>query len=456
MSTPHLENLDDARPVVRPSVCEYESGPRRHQPQDVPPGDVDAAVREPVPQNLPRFGWAGVSLLVFAMLLVLSGLFVLGYRPTAAQRERAHQAAAEVADRLPVVSIITPRRPTSGSQLTLPANLAAFQQTAVYPRANGYLRRLLVDIGDRVAADELLAELDTPELDAQITQMRAAARQREASLEKAKMDLALAQTTLDRYDEAGQTGAVARQELDERRTQVDQARAGMNVAVADLEAARAEIQQLEALKGFARITAPFAGVVTARNYDVGALLSPENRSNTRPLFQMEQTDTLRVFVNVPQPYAISVQVGQDALVEVNNYPGRNFGGKLVRTAGSIDPATRTLRAEIHVPNGERELYAGMYGRAKLQLTANRDAWIVPTGALVYNADGLSLATLNGDTVAYKKVAVGRDYGTEIEVLEGVLGDDRVIANPGEHIREGSRVRVAPASQPAPGLANKQE
>ncbi|HOA75396.1 MAG TPA: efflux RND transporter periplasmic adaptor subunit [Phycisphaerae bacterium] len=403
--------------------------------------DGEAIVRETVPTDLPRIGVGAVLLLVAALLCLLGGLFVLGYLPAKARHERAHATAAALTGSAPVVSVVRPEPPADSTELVLPANVEAFQQTAIYPRASGYLHRLAVDIGDTVEANQLLAELETPETDAQLGRARAAAQQAEASLAKAEVDLALAESTFRRYDEVAQAGGVARQELDEKRTQVDQARAGVNVARANLEAARAEIQHLEALKSFARITAPFAGVITARNYDVGALLSP---SSARPLFQMEQIDTLRVFVNVPQTSATAIEPGQKAELRVSNYPGRAFQGKLVRSAGSIDPTTRTLRVEIHVPNTDRLLYAGMYGQVRLTLTKNRHAWLVPASALIYNADGLSVAIVENDAVHFREVTAGRDHGTRIEILEGLTGTEQVITNPGEHLLEGLPVEVVAA------------
>lgn len=425
--------------VMDESEC-VPPGSSRHRVEAAPP-------RESIPADLPRVGLAAVAVFALAFVALLAGLFVLGYLPTKARQDRAHQAAAALADDRPVVSTAKPRRPSDSAELVLPANVEAFQQTAIYPRASGYLRRLLVDIGDKVEADQILAELDTPEIDAQLNQARATATQAEASLQKAQVDLTLADSTLHRYDNVQQAGAVAQQELDEKRTQVDQAKAGVNVARANLEAARAQIQQLEALKGFARITAPFGGVVTARNYDAGALLSP-NATGGKPLFQMEQIDTLRVFVNVPQSYSTGIQPGQDAELRVSNYPGRAFQGKLVRSAGSIDSSTRTMRVEIHVPNTDRQLYAGMYGQVKLKLSKSGEAWVVPASALIYNADGLSLAIAREGTAHFQKVTAGRDYGKEIEILEGLTGHELVITNPGEHLTEGSPVQVVAASQPS--------
>jgi RND family efflux transporter MFP subunit len=419
----------------------------RHPAVDVRHEQANHAIKEMVPTNLPRIGIVAVLLLVVSFAALLAGLFVLGHRPVAERQKRALEQAANVSNARPVVSVARPRRQASSSELSLPANVEAFQQTAIYSRSSGYVRRLLVDIGDRVQADQLLAELDTPEINAQLSQAKATVQQAEASLDKAQVDLKLAESTLHRYDDVALAGGVAQQELDEKRTQLDQARAGLNVAQANVEAARAQVQQLTALQGFARITAPFAGVITARNYDTGALLTPSNLSSTKPLFQMEQIDTLRVFVDVPQSYADSVKAGQQGQLQVRNFSGRSFSGAVVRSAGSIDASTRTLRVEIHVPNKDNLLYAGMYGQVRLQVTRDQQVLIVPASALVYNADGLSLATVQDGKVHFVKVTAGRDSGTEIEILDGLSGDDQVVTNPGEHIQENMLVDMVITTQP---------
>ncbi len=408
-------------------------------------GDL-TVTREVVPADLPRIGFIGMALLALAGILVLGGLFLLGHFPNVRRSALARDDASAMTQALPVVSVLKPRPQARSTDLTLPADVQALKQTSVYPRANGYLRRMLVDIGDRVEADQLLAELDTPEVNAQLNQAQAAVQQAEASLKKAQVDTTLAESTLQRYQEAARTGAVAQQDLDEKRTQVDQAKASLNVAQANLAAGRAQVEQLQAMQSFARITAPFAGVITARNYDVGALLSPSNLSATKPLFQMEQIDTLRVFVNVPQTYATVVQPGQDAELEVRNYSGKLFRGKVVRSSGSIDQATRTLRVEIHVPNAEGLLYAGMYGQAQLHLAQDAKVYLVPSSALIFNADGLSLGLVENGVVRFQRVSAGRDFGVEIEIIQGLSGEERVVTNPGEHMRAGSHVQVVAAGQ----------
>jgi RND family efflux transporter MFP subunit len=394
--------------------------------------------------GLPKIGTAGVALLAMLFVAMLSGLFVLGYLPYRKLQAEIRSEAAEARDERPVVNASVPKRQNVGTRLVLPADVCAYQQTKISPRTNGYLKRQGVDIGDRVKAGQLLAEIDTPEVDAQLNQARAAVQQSKANLDKAQMAFALSQTTLKRYQDAVKSGGVAQQDFDEKRTQLDQARGSLDVARATLVYSEAEVQRLEALQSFEKVTAPFDGVITARNYDLGALLSATTSGGGKELFQIEQNDRLRVFVKVPQAYASSVKAGQKAGLVVRNYPGRSFEGTVTRSTGSIDPATRTLRVEIDVENRENLLFAGMYGQVHFEIMQDRPPLLVPTAALVYNADGLSLAIVRGGKVHFQKVSTGRDLGMEMEILEGLVGDEMIISNPGEQIREGSEVQVVSA------------
>jgi RND family efflux transporter MFP subunit len=431
-------------------------GARRVPPASSAPEEEAAQVR---PADLPKVGTAAVAGLALLFVVMLTGLFVLGYLPHRRLQAEFRAEAADGKDGRPVVNAVVPTRQNRATNLVLPADIQAFQHTSICPRTNGYLKRLLVDIGDRVHAGQLLAEIDTPEVDAQLNQARAAVEQSKANLEKARMTFALAQTTLRRYQDAVKSGGVAQQDFDEKSSQLDQARASLNVANAAVTFSQAEVQRLEALQGFEKVTAPFDGIICARNYDIGALLAATGTGSGKELFQIDQTDTLRVFVKVPQAYATAVQPGQKAALQVRNYPGRSFEGRVTRFAGSIDPTTRTLRVEIDVPNRENLLFGGMYGQIKLDVTNGQPPLLVPTNALVYNADGLSLAVVRGGKIHFQKVSTGRDLGAEIEILEGLAGDELVVSNPGEQIREGCEVQAvltarggAATSRPAPSVA----
>ena len=271
-------------------------------------------------------------------------------------------------------------------------------------------------------------------------------QQAQAGIVKAQSNVTLADTTYRRYSDV-LAGGVSDQDRDEKRAQLDQAKADLKVATANESAAKAEVQRLEAMQGFKNVTAPFAGVITARNYDVGALMSSSSTTTTKELFQLDQTNPLRVFVKVPQSHAAGIQQGQPAELLVRNYPGRAFAGSITRSAGSIDSATRTLRVEIDVTNADNLLFAGMYGQVRLRANQQQPPLLVPSSALIYNADGLSLAVAREGRVHFQKVAAGRDLGVEIEILEGLSDHDQVISDPSEQLKEGMEVELAPMSQP---------
>ena len=416
---------------------------RPHSTPGTPPVGADPAAAvghaSEMPRDLPRIGTVAVMALVLVIAALLGGLFVIGYRPYVALHQNL---AAEVLalDAPPVVEAARPQRQEAAFHLLLPADVQSYQETSVYPRANGYLKRLGADIGDRVKAGQVLAEIDAPELDAQLSQARADVQQAQAQIEKVTLDAVLARTTLRRY-EGVEVGGVSKQQVDEKRTQLQQAEAGLNLARASLASSQAEVQRLEALLSFKNVAAPFSGVVTERNYDVGALLSATTAGSGSPLFRVEQTDLLRVFVQVPQAHAESVAVGLSVKLSVRNHPGRTFEGKVTRSAGAINTDTRTLRVQAEVPNPDGLLLAGMYGQVSFPVVQNPPPLMIPTSALVYNAEGLSVAVVLEGKAHYRQVTVGRDLGMQVEVLTGLTGDELVIGNPGERIREGTTVQV---------------
>jgi RND family efflux transporter MFP subunit len=435
------------RPVIPAGAGIPEVAPGGSHEAGVP-GSIDFEPAEALPTDLPRIRTFGVVLLAIFLMALLGGLFLLGYRPYRAMKSEILADATEARDAQPIVTAVRPRLQDQAVALELPAQVQSWEQTAIYPRANGYLKRYLVDIGDRVEAGQLLAEIDTPEVDAQLSQARAAVEQAKANIEKAATDLALAQTTWKRYENVG-SGGVSQQELDEKRTQVDQAKAGLNVARANLVAAEMDVKRLEALQGFQKVTAPFAGRISTRNYDVGALLSPGNSGPGKELFQVDRTDKMRVFVKVPQGYATGIKEGQTAELAIRNYPGRPFEGKVSRFAATLDSSTRTLRTELDVPNREGLLLGGMYGTVKFKVTQDRPPLLVPTSALVYDAAGRQLALVRNGKVHMQSVSLGRDLGMELEILDGLSPDDLLIANPGQRIREGVQVQIAQPRQPVP-------
>ena len=383
------------------------------------------------------------------LTLVAAGfalLFVLGGLPRFRAYRHARAAAEEEAAGKPVVEAGRPARERAAGELTLPADVRAWQTTSLYPRTTGYIKTLLVDIGDRVSADQLLAEIATPEVDAELLQARAALDQARTAAERTESDYQLAQATLVRYEGFARSGGVTQQQLDERRSAERQAWAALQGGKANVSAAAANVSRLEALQGFERVAAPFPGTVATRGYDIGALVSPGSSGPGRELFRIDRTDILRVFIDAPQQYVGEMQIGREAAVTVRNYPGRSFSGTIARTAGSLDPGTRTLRVEIDVTNAENLLFAGMYGEVRLPIT-RAPALLIPTSATLFDTEGTRVALVKDDRVHFQKVTLGRDLGKNIEVLEGLHPDDLVIRNPGQRLVEGGPVRTASGSPP---------
>lgn len=359
----------------------------------------------------------------FIVLLIAAAAFVFGWLPRAKERAVVKSDARELA--IPTVQLIAPAPAKAAPPLVLSGELKANAEASINARASGYVRRWLVDIGARVEQGQLLAELDTPELDRELAQARAELNQSEAARD-------LASTTAVRWREmlAGKT--VSPQETDEKA-------ADLELKKATVEASRAKVQRLEDLLGYNRITAPFAGTITARNLDVGQLVT---EGAGRELFHLTQTDKLRVFVRVPQSYARAVAVGQTAELAAPELPGRIFAGKIARTAGAMDAASRTLLTEIEVDNSKGELLAGSYTQVRL-IDAKPDAPLtLPSNTLLFRPEGPQVAVVANDRVSMRTVQLGRDFGTAVEILVGLTDAERVVLNPADSLVDGVEVRVA--------------
>ena len=312
------------------------------------------------------------------------------------------------------------RRNAAAQNLALPGTLQGFVQAPISARASGYLQRWTKDIGTRVAKGELLAEIETPEIDQQLGQAVAARDQ-------AAANLALTRSTVERWEGLRKKDVVSQQDLDERRSAVTQAQA--NLAAADANVAR-----LRQLEDFKRVVAPFAGVITRRNVDVGDLID-----STRPLFMLSQTDPLRVYVSVPQAYAHLVKVGQAVVVTQGELRGQRFAGQVARTAGAIDTATRTLQVEVALPNRNDTLLPGAYVQVTLPLQASQSL-LAPTNTLLFRAGGTMVAVLDAQArVTLRRVSVGRNYGTEFEVIDGISDRERLVLNPPDWLADGQTV-----------------
>jgi RND family efflux transporter MFP subunit len=332
------------------------------------------------------------------------------------------------------VAVTKPERGKADQSITLPGTIQPLTDAAIFARTNGYLRKRYADLGTRVKKGQLLAEIDTPEVDQQLQQSR-------ADLVTAEANARLAKTTADRYQDLIKSESVSRQDL-------DNAVGGFEARNAEVESARANASRLQQLQGFSRIYAPFDGVITARNTDIGALIG--SGSASRELFHVADTSRVRVFVSVPQVYSQAARAGLEATLTLREFPGRTFTGRINRTAEAIDVASRTLLTEVDVDNAKGELLPGAYAEVQIRLPPGSSSFRLPVNTLIFRAEGLQIATVKGGHIVMQTVTLGRDFGTVVEVLTGLGGGEEVVINPPDSLIAGQPVRVA-----SPGDAGAQ-
>ncbi len=404
------------KPPVNDGIEVMEAPPTT--PRFDPPGAEKAA---------PRPKLRLLAGLVAAVIIVA---LLAGLLPRLFQRAALRAETRELA--IPTVSVVSPAPGKAAAGLSLPAEIKAFTEAPVHARANGYLKRRLVDIGAAVEAGQLLAEIDTPELDQELARTRAELAQADAAL-------GLARITAARWAELLKTASVSEQEAAEKQ-------ADLALKSATVEAGRANVRRLEELQSFARVTAPFAGVITARNIDLGDLISA---NSGRELFRLAQTSTLRVFVRVPQTAARSIAIGLTAELTLPELPGRVFAAKVARTAGAMEPGSRTLLTELEVDNAQGEILAGSYAQVRFRELKQEAALTLPANTLIFRAEGPQVGVVNADgKVELHRVEVGRDFGPTIEIFEGISLGDRVILNPADSLVSGVTVRLAEPARPA--------
>ena len=390
---------------------------------------------------------AGRWVLVGGILiaLTLAAALFAATLPRVRNEKQLNTAAAQTAKTPPRVSVVTARRAPATSEHVLPGNAQAFREAALYARTTGYLKRWLVDIGDRVSERQLIAEIDAPDVDDQLAQARSNLNLAKANLLVSDANLGLAKITLGRDIRA--RDATTPETIDQDQAQVKTAEAQVESAKANIQANQATVQQYVDLQSFQKIIAPFPGVITARNVDPGALIIADNPTGMREMFHIMQTDPLRVFVNVPQVYATRIVPGQDAVVYQEQAPLKQFAGKVTRTANALDPNTRTLLTEVDVPNPQNALQPGMYLQVKFTAVRGVSAVMIPSAALVIRNDGAFVPVLDQQNrVHYRKVGRGRDYGAEVEILTGLDGGETVVVYPGDALPEGQEVEPVPASK----------
>jgi RND family efflux transporter MFP subunit len=374
-----------------------------------------------VPPAPPRKALAIVGAVVLVLVIAaIVSLVIRSNESKALARETERSA-------IPFVAVVSPTLEKPDDNLTLPSTLQAFKESPIYARTSGYLLNWTKDIGSKVHQGELLARIDTPEVDQELLQARATRQQVEAQMQFAK-------TSSDRWQNLRKSDAVSQQEADTQSSGYDQARA--NLAAAD-----ANVRRLEQLESFKNVYAPFDGVITRRNVDPGALITAG--SGGRELFDLAQVNPIRVFLNVPQSYASEMKVGTHASVDLQEMPGQNFVGTIARTADSIDPATRTLLVEVDIPNKDGRLLPGAYAQVHIHAGVNVRKLMVPVNAMLFRQEGAQVGVVGADNVVHlRPISIGRDYGTSLEILEGVQESDRVIINPSDSLQDGQKVNIA--------------
>jgi RND family efflux transporter MFP subunit len=374
------------------------------------------------------------------LLVVLLAAFALGYLPRRGKR-MALSAATESSQRsLLRVEVIAPKLGASDRALQLPGTIQPLQTTVLFARASGFVRAWHADIGDRVKVGQILAEIETPELDQELLQGRAQLLQTRASLAQSKANRKLAQANLGRARSLAPSGVVSRAELELNEAQAEVGEANVTVAEANVAAQQANIRRLEQLKAFSRVTAPFAGTITQRMVEVGALVTA---GNGQPLFRLAAMDPARVFVQVPQDVAPSVRTGESGNVTLREYPGRTFSGKVERAAGALDEATRTMNTEVRVPNPDGALLPGMYAEIALTLPATHRVLELPATALLNDSRGQRVAVIDGQRKLHLvPVVVERDNGTTVDISSGLSGDESVVKIGSAAFVEGMQVEVA--------------
>ena len=365
----------------------------------------------------------------YLVAAVLAILFLVAAIVGIASRFSEHKALAKETEALavPYVSVIHPKAEPPQDELVLPSTLQAYIESPIYARTNGYLKKWYRDIGSHVREGELLADIETPEIDQELMQARAARDQSAAQVEIAK-------TSAKRWENLQKMDAVAQQETDERNSNYAQAQA--NLAAAD-----ANVRRLEQMESFKHIYAPFSGTITKRNVDIGALINAGNTGPNQQLFNIARTDPIRVYVSVPEVYADSVKPGVKANLQLSSNTSRIFSGSVVRNADAIDPGTRTLLTEIDVPNPKGELLPGAYAQVHFALKVQVDRLTIPVNAMLTRAEGTMAAVVDGDKVELKPIVIGRDYGREVEVLSGIRQSDQIVLNPSDSLESGQQVSV---------------
>jgi RND family efflux transporter MFP subunit len=379
--------------------------------------------------------WA--PLLVVLALAIALTFGIWRHLQEKGQREDFAKKTSEVS-----AEYVNVKRDSKPQELILPGNIAAVEEATIYARANGYIKRWLVDIGARVTSGQLLAEIETPEVEQQLLQAAGVLKQSEANFE-------IARVTAQRWKELVDQKVVSKQENDEKQS-------AFLAAAASLAAAKANVGQLQQLVAFNQVTAPFSGTITTRKIDVGALVSEGGGTAGTPLFTLARTDPVEIYVKVPEENAPSIHDGMAAAIVVQELKPHEFAGKVVRNSGALDFQSRTLLTEVEIQNHDGTLLAGMYAQVKFTLVDTNSPLIIPSTAFVFRGTGTQVVILDKDNkVHWQRISVGRDFGTRMEVTGGLAENSRVVLNPTDDLREGLVVAPKPAAEEKSGADAKQ-
>ena len=414
--------------------------PKKANIQDRIDPDTDRAPEKTeTPQ---RRGRGGMLFGSIALLLLVGGLAIGGWRHYQAERAVAatqHQAETAV----PNVRVAAVRASDSKITVTLPATTTAFEAANIFARTSGYIEKRYVDIGDHVKTGTLLADIIAPELDHQITQAKATLAQNQATLQQTQASRELAQVTNSRDSKLVTQGWLTLQQGDNDRLTLQAQQAAVSVAQANIAAQEAQIRVLEQEKAYQRVVAPFNGVITQRNIDNGSLVT----SGSTFMFTLQHPDVIRTQIFIPQDEAFGVAPGVDAVVRVPEIPDRGFPGTVTRIASALQPGSRTLLTEVDVPNPDGALSPGIYCTVELFIPRKTPSMIIPSEAVVFDQNGLHVAVVDNGTVRLQRIHIARDFGTEVEVHDGVKAGDQVILNPMIDLADGSKVTVRSAQKP---------
>ncbi|MEA2697984.1 MAG: hypothetical protein QOI66_2255 [Myxococcales bacterium] len=388
-----------------------------------------------------KVGRTRAGALIATALVIVAAAFLLGYLPKQRARAVLVESSRLAEGALVRVSVIKPKLAARAGAIVLPGSVQALQETVVYSRANGYVRRWLADIGDKVKEGQLLAELDTPELDQELVAARAQLAQAQASILQSKANRDFAKTSLERVKRLAPAGVTSQQEFEQAQAQEAVAEANLSVSQANAGAQQANIERLSKLKSFGRVVAPFGGVITLRSIDRGALVTA---GNATPLFKIATMDPVRVLLQIPQNVAPSIRTHLPAKVTVREYPNRVFEADVTRSAGALDPTLRTMTTEIRMPNPKGELMAGMYAEVSISLPSPHQVFEVPASSVLSDAKGMRLVIVDADNRArIQPVVVERDTGAMVQLATGLQGDERIVKLATAEIQDGQSLDVAP-------------